>query len=433
MSFNKKLKDTLTIKLDKAFGLDISDRSVEIIELEKVFRFAVTTYGRADLQPGIIENGKILDKNALATILKDMLRAAKPKKVSTNKVIVSLPESQVYVECLVIDAKLKQSEIESLVEEKIALELPVGLSKMYWDFLLKSIPDRSKKILIFVGVMKDVAKDYVAFCNSIGLEVVSLSVESLSLARAILKKSDKQSLIIDIGARSSNLVFYDGGDKVNMSTNISIGGEDFTQSIVVGLGKEPDQAEALKKQWGFSGGTSNPVLSAISKPLVDLAKEIVDGVKYFEATFKQSLDEIYLIGGGSLTPGIAPELKKLIGREVQLVTVGNHIDLSALGDKAKVFSLFANVIGLGMLGASGEFSDINLLKSMPKSEVNTVNRLNLFKLGYLSRVNAIRTVFNNKYVLIVMIVLVGLIFAILLQQAENYGYASISAPAITEF
>jgi type IV pilus assembly protein PilM len=433
MNFNKKLKDTLTIKLDKAFGLDISDRSVEIIELEKVFRFSVSIYGRADLPAGIVENGKIIDKNALATVLKDMLRSAKPKKVSTNKVVVSLPESQVYVECLVIDAKLKQSEVESLIEEKISLELPVGLSKMYWDFLLKSVPDKTKKVLIFVGVMKDVAKDYVSFCNSIGLEVVSLSVESLSLARAILKKSDKQSLIIDIGSRSSNLVFYDGGDRVNMSTNISLGGEDFTHAIVVGLNKEPEQAEALKKQWGFTPGSANPISSVISKPLVELAKEVTAGIKYYELTFKQSLDEIYLIGGGSLTPGIAPELKKLVGREVQLVNVGNHIDLSALGDKAKVFSLFANVIGLGMLGASGEFADINLLKSMPKAEVNLVNRLNLFKLGYLSRVNTIRTVFNNKYVLIIMIVLIALIFAILLQQAENYGFASVGTSSITEY
>ena len=64
MNFKKVLKDALTIKFDKAFGLDIGDRSIEIIELEKVFRFSVVTYGRTELNEGIVENGKIIDQKA---------------------------------------------------------------------------------------------------------------------------------------------------------------------------------------------------------------------------------------------------------------------------------------------------------------------------------------------------------------------------------
>lgn len=431
MNFKQKIKDTLTVKLDKAFGLDISDRSIEIIELEKVFRFSVETYGRAELPPGIVENGRILDQNVLAIKLKTLLKEVKPNRVSTNKTIISLPESQVYVECFVVDFKKKSADLLKSVVEKISLSLPINVDKMYWDFLQKPLPDKTKTLIIFVGVPKDIATGYVKFCNSVGLEVVSLSVESLSLARSLLKKSDRQSLIMDIGARSTNLGFYDSNDKINMSVNIPVAGEQFTEAIKDKLNLETADAEVLKIKFGFKDVAENTVRPIILPVLDKLLAETKAAISYYEETFKQKLDDIYIIGGASLTPGIAEIIKKTLNKEIQVISNSHNINLGLLAEKGKDFSLFANVIGLGMLGASGEFSDLNLLKKMPTSEINTVNKLELFKLGYLSRVNTIRAIFNNKYVLITLVILIGVIFAVLLQQVENYGLATASSPAIT--
>ena len=222
MNFKKNIKEALTIKFDQAFGLDISDRSVEIIELEKVFRFSVKTYGRTDLPPGIIEEGKIIDQNTLALKLKTLLKEVKPKKVSTNKVILSLPESQVFVRCFTVDSKLKFGALNEAILEKLSTIFPISVDKMYWDFVSKPLTDKTKKLIMFFGAPKDVATSYVKFCNSIGLEVVSLTIEALSLARVILKKIDRQSLIIDLGSRATSLNFFDGNDKINMS-NTKIG------------------------------------------------------------------------------------------------------------------------------------------------------------------------------------------------------------------
>jgi preprotein translocase subunit SecG len=54
-------------------------------------------------------------------------------------------------------------------------------------------------------------------------------------------------------------------------------------------------------------------------------------------------------------------------------------------------------------------------------------------MGYLSRVNTMRLIFNNKYVLIIVIALIGIIFVILLQQAKNFGFASAYTPDISNF
>ncbi len=425
-NFKKILQDTLTIKFDKAFGLDIGDRSAEIIELEKVFKFSVTTYGRVELPAGIVENGRILDQAILAEEVKKLLKSVKPRKVSTNKVILSLPESQVYVECFPVDIKLKKNALIQVITDKVSLSLPINLDKTYWDFVEKPMVDKTKKLIVFISVPKDIANSYVKFCNSIGLEVVSLSSESLSLARVILKSSNKQSLIMDIGSRSTNLSFFDSNDKINMSVTIPVAGEQMTQAVQVGLKIDTVEAEVIKIKSGFNDNQENNIKALILPVMEDILKETKAAINYYEEAFKQQLDDIYIIGGSALLPGIKDVIKANLKKEVQVATGGNNIVLGALGNKSNQFPLYANVIGLGMLGASGGFQDLNLLKRMPTSQVNSVNKLNLFRLGYLSQVNTIRTIMNNKFVLVIMVILIGVIFAILLQQTQSYGFASVS-------
>ena len=162
----------------------------------------------------------------------------------------------------------------------------------------------------------------------------------------------------------------------------------------------------------------------------EFKRETKEAIVYYESAFKQKLDDIYIIGGSALLPDILKEIKVILGRNAELAVNSFSVKLNSLATLKNHFPLFANVIGLGMLGASGEFRDLNLLKKMPSSEVNSVNKLNLFSMNYLSRVNTIRTIMNNKFVLVIMIILIAIVFAILLQQAQNYGFATASSPTI---
>lgn len=420
MNIGKVLKETLAIKFDKAFGLDIGDRSIEIIELEKVFRFSVVTYGRTELPEGIVENGRILNPSALAEKLKKLLKEAKPKKVSTNKVIVSLPETQIFTQCFDVDSTLKAGPLAQAIQDRVALSLPINIEKTYWDFIEKPLSDKTKKMIMFFSVPKDVANSYVKFCNSIGLEVVSLCLESLSLARTILKTSPKQSLIMDIGSTATNLSFFDSDDKINMSVTIPIAGEQMTQIIKSRLRIEVVEAESLKVRLGFQADEKNNVRPLILPILDDILSETKAAITYYEETFKLSLDEIYLIGGSALLPGIVEEIKATLKREVSLASSAHNISFDLISGKRNHFPLFANVIGLGMLGSSGEFKDLNFIKKMPASEVNSVNKVDLLNMGYLSRVNTVRTILNNRLVLVGLIILILVIFGIILYQTQNY-------------
>jgi type IV pilus assembly protein PilM len=432
MNLRRSLKDILTIKFDKAFGLDIGDRSIEIIELEKIFRFSAKTYGRAELPEGVVDNGRILNPTQLAERLKKLLKEAKPNKVSTNKVIVSLPGSQVFVKCFSVDIKLKSKDLIQTVIDKATLATPMDLNKTYWDFVERPLDNNTQKLIIFFSVPREIANSYVKFCNSIGLEVVSLCFESLSLARTILKKSPRQSLLIDIGSGMTNLSFFDSDDKINMSITIPLAGEHFTQAVRDKLRIEETEAEVLKVKWGFAKTKENNIRPIILPLLTEILKEAKEAIDYYEETFNQKLEDVYLLGGSALLPDIVKEVKNYLGREVQIATSNYASNLSALTGQNNYFPLFANVIGLGMLGASGEFRDTNLLRKMPAAEVNLVNRLNLFELGYLSRVRVFRTLINNRPTLFVLIILVLVILAIIVQQVFSYYGVHLSDVSVGE-
>ena len=427
MNIKKSIKNILTIKFDKAFGLDIGDRSIEIIELEKLFNFSAITYGRTELPEGVVENGKIINQSVLAENLKKLLKSAKPKMVSTNKVVVSLPESQVFVYCFPVDVKPKSGTYLSAIQEKVSTMIPINLNKTYWDYVEKPLADKTKKLIIFYCVPKDIANSYVKFCSSIGLEVISLCIESLNPARALLRSSSQQSLIIDIGSRTTSLSFFDSSDILNMSIVVPVAGEHMTEAIQEKLKIEKVEAEKNKIKFGFKSGSDDNIKSIILPILEDILAEVKSSINYYEESFKQKLDNIFVVGGSALLPNIADVMKENLGREVQVATSGYNINFKPVAGKSNAFPLFANVIGLGMLGASGEYKDMNILKKIPTSEITTISKLNLFNLGYLSKVNTIRTIINNKYILTVLIILIIIIFAILFQQAQNYGFASASS------
>jgi type IV pilus assembly protein PilM len=413
------IKDIASIRFDTVFGLDIGDRSIEIIELSKMLKFSVSTYARMELSSGIVENGRIIDANVLAENIKSLLRSANHKKVSTNKVIISLPESQVYTQCFFVDANLKGANLQKDIVEKVSLLLPININNVYWDYIEKIIPGKEQKSIIFVSIPKDIANSYVRFCNSIGLEVVSLYPDFNSLGGVVLREENKPYMIMDIGSNSTNLHFFSNTDSVNMSLSIPVAGEQMTAAVVTGLKKVIVEAESLKIKHGFSNDQDNPVRPLIMPVMNGLLEETISAIAYYEEMFGEKIENVYMIGGSVLLPGIVDVFKTYLGREVQIATPNKNINFNSL--EIRNFPLFAGVMGLGMLGATGQFKELNILRKMPKAEINSIKKLSLFDLGYLSKINTVRVILNNKVTIIILAVIIGLIFVVLIRQAQNFG------------
>ena len=69
----------------KIFGLDISDLSLKIVNLErKGGGFRLRSFGEAKIPPGVIRNGEIKKEDNLAKIIKKAISEVKGKPLKTR-------------------------------------------------------------------------------------------------------------------------------------------------------------------------------------------------------------------------------------------------------------------------------------------------------------------------------------------------------------
>jgi Tfp pilus assembly PilM family ATPase len=120
---DEKLKESRNLsfgkrKIDSAFGMSISDSSIELLEFRPFLTHKPSSYSRVSLENGIVKMGKIVDKNILADKIKTLLLNAKPGKVSSNRVVLSLPEEQTYTWSISMDKSISSSELKSRIFEE---------------------------------------------------------------------------------------------------------------------------------------------------------------------------------------------------------------------------------------------------------------------------------------------------------------------------
>ncbi|MFA6446072.1 MAG: pilus assembly protein PilM [Candidatus Paceibacterota bacterium] len=416
LRFKEIVQRVLNINFDRAFGLDISDNSIELVELNKLIHFSVQTCGRIELPDGIIKEGKIQNGSLLSDKIKELLKQVKPARVSTNKVILSLPDTQVLTHALVLKGP-QPKDLRSAISIEVTKFLPIQPSFLYWDFKTKNLPDGSV-FVTFAGISRQVADEYVRVCSSIGLRVISFTLAPLAVARAVLHRNDKHTLILDIGSTYTMASVTYRNDELDVSVYIPIGGRQMTEEIIKKKSISFDEAEKLKLD-----SNNKETISIIEPVLKDICLEVKKVISYYESTFQSTIDEVVVFGGSSLIPDIGGRVSTLLGKETRVVSEFNEFTSSTaslLLRDGRSAALFAPVVGLAMLGSSNEFQDLNLRRQMPKTVLDEVKIGELFRGGYVSKARAVRIFFNNRITLGVMLILILGIAFIFAYQLSQY-------------
>ena len=352
----------------KIFGLDISDHSIEALILAKPLfgRTKAIAYARTILKGEIVKNGIIRKPEKLAEDIIKLLESAQPQPIKTPYCILSLPESQVFTTIFKLPAGLKRKEIKNTIPYKAEEVIPFKSSEVYFDFRTVMVEGSTQEVF-YVAVPIKVVESYAQVLEKIGLKPVAFDLESVSLARAVVdgsRKPDKAKLLMDIGARTTNLNIFDKKG-IRQSLTIKIAGDRFTKAIMSKLNISSKQADELKMKIGFDPKKENGkvllVLQNEFKRIIAETKKLVD---YYQGQNQRQIGEIILAGGSSLLPKIDQyladnlEIESRIGDP--LIKINDPKELIKLKNKA---ILFANVIGLALRGISRNPAggDINLL------------------------------------------------------------------------
>lgn len=398
----------MSYKKIHAFGLDISDYSIEIILLNK--KRVVQVFLREKIPFGVVVNGKIKDKQALSEII-IKLKAKAGKKIGTDSVILSLPENKVFAHVFSIPTSLAN---DAKVILKLAQEnIPLNINESIFDYKIikdKDLPKKEKRIY-FAAVEEKLVFDYLEVLSLAKLKPIAIDIEPSSIARALedpkkkllqkalvkklqdkrkKEKKEKQKgkkknktttetkeatieeriketlpsaeIALDVGAKHSvATIFYNSN--VFPSISIPIGGHTFTQIIQENLTtKDFEEAQKIKNKLTTKSADYKKIQSAFESEQDKIVKEIKSLINYFEKNNEVIVKTLHISGGSSKISGFFEYIKENLEFEVKkaapFVESKEHLDTD----------LCINSIGLALRGISKDpvTADINLLPAHQK-------------------------------------------------------------------
>lgn len=347
-------------------GIDFGTASIKAVELqEKGGVIELVNFGQVSLaslqKKDGLSSGQGFDE-MVVNYLKALLQKMNPQ---VNTAYVAMP-AFIGLISLVDFPEMEDRELEEAVQYEAKRFIPASLDDiaLSWDIIGRhTLPDNSiRSEILVVAALKNEVERYRSYIESANLKMEFLELETFSLARAAVGEQKELCLLIDIGARATNLLLVENG-LVRVSRNLDIGGNDITRTLSETLDITPERSEILKRS---NKDFLNEPEAHIEFPSLNM---VVDEGNRMIAAHLQKFPErpcreVILSGGTAGLTGIAPYFEKTLGRPVRKANPWGriHYDPKYKNDIEEIDTSFSVAIGLALMGIDGEPEPIHSKK-----------------------------------------------------------------------
>ena len=269
-----------------------------------LLRFGVSELG---LDPNKEEDRGPFVTSALTKLFKDL-------GVRGREVQLSISGQSVFTRFVKLPP-VAADQIEQVVAFEAQQNVPFPINEVTWDYQM--MPNRgtgAEAEAVIVAIKKDGLEAEVAAVEKAGVRIRHVDVAPFALLNAF-RYSEPQTedcaLIIDMGARSTNLIFVEKGSF--WIRNVPIAGNQISQSICNEMQEPFTAAETLKKGKGFvslGGVYADPedadaarISKLIRSTMTRLHVDINRSIAYYRTTLGGSPPKrVFLTGGSSQLP-----------------------------------------------------------------------------------------------------------------------------------
>ena len=247
---------------------------------------------------------------------------------------------------------------EYIVDEQPGIQNPVGMSAVRLE----------AKIHIVTGAVTS-AHNIVKCANRAGLDVCDIVLESLASGEAVLSEGEKQlgTALLDLGGGTTDLAIF-SGKNIKHTFVLTLGGDNLTNDIAIGLRCPHPEAERIKKRYGNCVAKNIQADEAIEVPGVSgrearkLPRQILGEIlePRMEEIFSLVNREIYragmenmvasgmvLTGGTALLEGVTEIAESVFSLPTR---IGTPQGLRGLADVVNN-PMYATGVGLVLYGA----------------------------------------------------------------------------------
>src|SRR5579871_1647890 len=357
-------------------------------------------------------------------LLKALQEVLGERNIRSKNINVCAPGFQVFSKFVKLPP-VDTSKVTQIIQYEAQQNVPFPLPEVVWDYQILGSTAGGELEVLLVAIKKEIVEGLFRIGETAGLRLQVADVSPAALCNSFkYNYGDLEdcTMLLDIGAKTSNLLFFEKG-KV-YSRSINLGANSITQDFSTESRLKWDNAEKIKIEEGFVslGGAyeepENPNQAAISKIarqfMTRLHIQVNQTMQFYRGQQGGTQPvRLFLSGGASIMPYTAQFFAEKLNVPVEYFNPFRNVQIDPsvnLEELARVAHSLGEVVGLGLRNLAHCPVELNL---MPES----TRKWRAFneKKPYI-----IATVFT----LVAVVAVVGLLFQ-QLRDVKDGKYASI--------
>src|SRR5712675_2616896 len=271
------------------------------------------------------------------------------------------------------------SKVTQIIQYEAQQNVPFPLEEVVWDYQILGAAASGELEVLLVAIKSDIVEGLFRVAESAGLHLQLTDVSPAALCNAFrFNYGDLEdcTMLLDIGAKTSNLLFFEKG-KV-FSRSINLGANSITQDFANESKLKFEVAEKIKIAEGFVslGGAyeepENPNQAAISKIarqfMTKLHIQVNQTMQFYRGQQGGSAPQrMFLSGGAAIMPYTAQFFAEKLNVPVEYFNPFRSVQIDPavnLEELARVAHSLGEVVGLGLRNLAHCPVELNL---MPES------------------------------------------------------------------
>jgi type IV pilus assembly protein PilM len=345
--------------LTRILSLNLGSHTVGLAEFRTLANGGLILHGYRLREIVMETTGEGMRYVQMQSALRKMLEELEIKPRNVN---YAVPGQSVFARFVKLPA-VEEEKIDKIISFEAQQNVPFPIEEVVWDYQLVGGGADEQIQVVLVAIKSDLLDEMNSLVESTGLRTSIVDVAPMTLYNAFrYSYSDLTgcSLLVDIGARTTNLLFIESG-KI-FSRSVPIGGGSITSAVAREFDEPLPAAESRKKRDGFVslGGAyaepSDPDIARVSKimrsTMTRLHAELMRSISHYRAQQQGSAPErVLLCGGAASTPYMREFFKEKLQLSTEFFNPLRNVavtDSINVGELSRSAHLLGELVGLAL-------------------------------------------------------------------------------------
>lgn len=341
------------IRFPRIISLNLGSQTIRLAELQMQPQGGLILLNYGSRESLIDPANEMMDEAEL-TSLRELLDEL---QINNRAVNYAISGQSMFTRFLRLPT-IEQEKIERIIAFEAQQNVPFPIDEVVWDYQLIGGGGDEQVQVVLVAIKADLLEEINGAVEETGLRTAIVDVATMALYNAFRYNYSNLSgcsLLVDIGARTTNLLFIEP-QKI-FSRSIPIGGSSVTTAICKEFGEPFAAADLRKKRDGFvslGGAYAEPpdpqvarVCKLMRSTMTRLHSEVMRSISHYRAQQQGSVPErLFLCGGTASTP----YMREFFREKLQLpVEFFNSLRNVAVAESAPIEELTRSAHLLGEL------------------------------------------------------------------------------------